>query len=365
MNSYSQRTASIYEPSEATEKRRAAFTPTVSSDDEESSSEEQEVVSRKEQTECTTAGLFIYNPTDKPLPLSFQRSIPLPRFWKRNNPSKPSKAAPDILRRTGSSSALFSQDSTYCQTSEYAHGSWACPNCNHENAASTSCELCGAMKLHKQKSSRQHKERRQHPCSRQSAGDPTQTVSLFSNHSRVSDIASQRKKETSPTTSSLFSSTSTSLGRPYKANRSDQKDGELLSSSEHIQSAYARSPPFPESRCRTMSDSIGLSHPLSSLPTTNRRTHGTSPNTPLASKSCPLNTNDDMHIEGKSPIRRLGAPIDETVFTGLNPGLFSVVKQRIGTDVDESLGCRLSVERMPDLLSSFPQIGHRRRASMQ
>ena len=63
----------------------------------------------------STAGLFICKASDKPLPLNPQRSIPLPtlpRFLRLSTSSyKSPKAAPDILRRTGSTSSTFSHES--------------------------------------------------------------------------------------------------------------------------------------------------------------------------------------------------------------------------------------------------------------
>ena len=70
----------------------------------------------RDNSQYSTAGLFICKATDKPLPLSSQRSIPLPglpRFWRLSSSSyKEPKAAPDILRRTGSSSSTYSREST-------------------------------------------------------------------------------------------------------------------------------------------------------------------------------------------------------------------------------------------------------------
>ena len=69
-------------------------------------------IPRKSSTETlsTTAGLFIQ--TDKPLPLNPQRTIPIPisRLWKRcGETSKVNESvAPDILRKTGSQTAQYS-----------------------------------------------------------------------------------------------------------------------------------------------------------------------------------------------------------------------------------------------------------------
>ena len=80
-----------------------------------SSSDGSNSISRESPTEInfalsTTAGLFIQ--TDKPLPLNPQRTIPLPihRLWKRcGETSKVNESvAPDILRKTGSQTAQYS-----------------------------------------------------------------------------------------------------------------------------------------------------------------------------------------------------------------------------------------------------------------
>jgi hypothetical protein len=64
----------------------------------------------------STAGLFICKATDKPLPLTSQRSIPLPalpRFLRMSTSTyKVPQAAPDILRRTGSASSSYSHESS-------------------------------------------------------------------------------------------------------------------------------------------------------------------------------------------------------------------------------------------------------------
>jgi hypothetical protein len=64
----------------------------------------------------SSAGLFICKASNKPLPLTSQRSIPLPafpRFLRLSISSyKAPKAAPDILRRTGSTSSTYSHEST-------------------------------------------------------------------------------------------------------------------------------------------------------------------------------------------------------------------------------------------------------------
>ena len=76
-----------------------------------------------DRSQYSTAGLFICKASDKPLPLTSQRCVPLPslpRFLRLSTSSyKSPKAAPDILRRTGSTSSTFSHESTYSdQTSD-------------------------------------------------------------------------------------------------------------------------------------------------------------------------------------------------------------------------------------------------------
>jgi hypothetical protein len=81
----------------------------TSSDSESSSSDE-----GTDPPQYSTAGLFMCKPTDKPLPLAPQRSIPLPRFWKlssSHHSSKLTEVAPDILRRTGSTTSTYSNES--------------------------------------------------------------------------------------------------------------------------------------------------------------------------------------------------------------------------------------------------------------
>lgn len=159
MYSHSRRSTSVSRAAEGTEKSRAAFTPTVSSEDGDSFSDQEEAASRRCQSHSTTSGLFIPNPTGKPMPMSVQRTIPLPSLWKAMNGSKPSKAAPDILRRTGSTSALFSQDSTFQKTVGDGQDSWTCRHCNYENMDSFSCALCGIQLQQSHQKGYQQQER--------------------------------------------------------------------------------------------------------------------------------------------------------------------------------------------------------------
>jgi hypothetical protein len=133
-------------PPEAMLKRRAHSALTEASDveDGESSRSLEEAKMRLQQAACTTAGLFIDNPTEKPLPLSFQRSIPLPRFWKRSSRDDvPTTSVPDILRRT---SAKASQETGCSQSfSSRRRNDWLCPHCNHGNSSTVSCALCGEL----------------------------------------------------------------------------------------------------------------------------------------------------------------------------------------------------------------------------
>ena len=88
---------------------------TNSSSDAESSLSSDDVDGNQyDPPQYSTAGLFMCKPTDRPLPLSSQRSIPLPmpRFWKfTSNTSKLTEVAPDILRRTGSTTSTYSNES--------------------------------------------------------------------------------------------------------------------------------------------------------------------------------------------------------------------------------------------------------------
>lgn len=77
---------------------------TVSLEDDESSSS-----FSSEQPNASTAGLFIA--TNKPLPLSTQRTVPLPKFWS----SKRSKSSPPDFLGKGSSNHMihFSSHATH------------------------------------------------------------------------------------------------------------------------------------------------------------------------------------------------------------------------------------------------------------
>jgi hypothetical protein len=67
-----------------------------------------------------TAGLFIHSATDKPLPLSIHRTVPIPRFWKSKQGRRRSmggmSSSGDVLRRTGSTAATFSQEKDDAET---------------------------------------------------------------------------------------------------------------------------------------------------------------------------------------------------------------------------------------------------------
>jgi hypothetical protein len=132
-------------PPEAMQKRRAYSAITEASDEEdgESTRSLEDAKMRLQQAACTTAGLFIDNPAEKPLPLSFQRSIPLPRFWKRSSRyDVPTTSVPDILRRT---SAKVPQESCVESLSSRRRNDWVCPHCNHGNSSTVSCALCGEL----------------------------------------------------------------------------------------------------------------------------------------------------------------------------------------------------------------------------
>jgi hypothetical protein len=86
----------------------------TSSDSESSSSDDMnDQPYDPPQPQYSTAGVFMCKPNDRPLPLSSQRSIPLPRFWKlsSHHSSKLTEVAPDILRRTGSTTSTYSNES--------------------------------------------------------------------------------------------------------------------------------------------------------------------------------------------------------------------------------------------------------------
>lgn len=146
MNFQHQMTASVSSTPEEIRKRRTPTTMTATLDEDSSSCEE---TIRLDQSTSTTAGLFIHNPSEKPLPLTFQRTIPLPRFWKRvNRLSCPTGDPPDILRRTGEATAQFAKD-VHCQESSacrrHPQNDWLCRHCNHDNALSAPCALCGEV----------------------------------------------------------------------------------------------------------------------------------------------------------------------------------------------------------------------------
>lgn len=70
---------------------------------------------------ATTAGLFIRHPTDRPLPLSAQRTVPLPaisKLWKKHGEVQSKENAPDILRKTGAMTAQYSNDTIPSATTE-------------------------------------------------------------------------------------------------------------------------------------------------------------------------------------------------------------------------------------------------------
>jgi len=73
-----------------------------------SSSSDDDYPRKPVESSTTTAGLFIG--AHKPLPLNSHRTVPLPihRLWKKHGEvAKVDKAAPDILRKTGSTTAHF------------------------------------------------------------------------------------------------------------------------------------------------------------------------------------------------------------------------------------------------------------------
>jgi len=126
MNAHSQATVPLSATSEVdlTQKQWAASstaspTECTAEDDDSSSSSSSDDDDDKtppkpageSADKSTTAGLFIQ--TDKPLPLNPQRTVPLPihRLWKRHGEtSKANASAPDILRKTGSGTAQFSNE---------------------------------------------------------------------------------------------------------------------------------------------------------------------------------------------------------------------------------------------------------------
>ena len=88
----------------------------------------------------SSAGLFICKASDKPLPLTSQRSIPLPtfpRFLRLSNSSyKYPRTAPDILRRTGSASSTYSHESIDIYSESKLLNSELVVNDDHDTAES-------------------------------------------------------------------------------------------------------------------------------------------------------------------------------------------------------------------------------------
>jgi hypothetical protein len=304
-------------PIAETEKTRASFTPTELSEDAGSSAGEDY------QSHKTTAGLFIRKPTDKPLPLSVQRTIPLPRFWKKLNGSKPRKAAPDILRRTGSTSALFSHDSTFHQPEGDAHVSWPCRHRNLENRNAAACELNSLQEQQSHQSNHQQQERHRRSLHRQTSGDSTQEIAFASTYGPIS-CASARQEQATP-----------SLASPVTSFDNFVVPGHSLQLNPYTNYAERRSPSHETSSISLSKSHInGVMHQLSPTPAGDKSKHGTTLNLSHASRFMPLDNEFDIHNDGKSPNQTMGAPSDESdgysFYSSESPGLFTFMKQKLG-----------------------------------
>lgn len=264
----------------------AATSVTVDDDGELSSTDDEVVAERGEgkHAPCSTAGLFIHHSTDKPLPLTSQRSIPLPRFWKKSSGAKLlSGAAPDVLRRTGSTSALFSKEEPTYQKHLVLDAPtvlWECSCCNHENlSASDLCALCGSREQHALRS-------------RQITRNSEDEVSPF-NHRVSPPIAVATTAR------------------------------HILRSSERLPFTNATAPTRNRDRTTSINTDIPATPRLPS--------HGL-----RASHSMPLDSNYGLHIDGTpSSIRPLGAMAEETdeysFYSFESPRLLAFVKHRLGT----------------------------------
>ena len=174
MNAPSLATSPVSLTPSVTQKHRVGSTaPTdATSDDyssQSSSSSSSDGDTPRKVEKPTTAGLFIHHPTDKPLPLSSQRTVPLPihRIWRKQGEVSSTTSAPDILRRMGSGTSQFSNDSSpVLEQGNTASNStcWACSKCNQNNRKDTlSCSLCGTVKTNAPARMNQHQDDRPPP----------------------------------------------------------------------------------------------------------------------------------------------------------------------------------------------------------
>jgi len=210
MNAPSLATCPVSLAPSVTQKHRVASTaPTdANSDDyssESSSSSSSDGDTPRKEEKPTTAGLFIQHP-DKPLPLSSQRTVPLPihRIWRKHGEVSSTTSAPDILRKTRSGTSLFSNDSSPVleQGDTMSNNScWACSKCNQNNRKDTlSCSLCGTAKTNAPARMNQRPDDRPPPRPQRALSThghsyPEQRIAQFSSEESLPTTRNPAKKE--------------------------------------------------------------------------------------------------------------------------------------------------------------------------